>query len=95
MANHESYVLVNVTLGTILSEHTSERVLKAVATKIRNGTIARYKNVTEVDVMPRVKYELAFPQTKIVRNLMTGKEVEIDVNTPRSCDPSTELYWCM
>jgi hypothetical protein len=33
--------------------------------------------------------------TKKVRNLMTGKEVEIPVNTPRSCDPSTELYWSM
>ena len=32
---------------------------------------------------------------KRVRNLMTGREVEIDVNTPRSCDPSTELYWTM
>lgn len=30
-----------------------------------------------------------------VRNLMTGQEVEIDVNTPRACDPSTELYWSM
>ena len=32
---------------------------------------------------------------KRVRNLMTGREVEIDVNTPRACDPSTELYWSM
>lgn len=30
---------------------------------------------------------------KRVRNLMTGQEIEIDVNTPRVCDPSSELYW--
>jgi hypothetical protein len=36
-----------------------------------------------------------FPATKTVRNLMTGKSVEIDYNTPRSCDPSRELYWSM
>ena len=26
---------------------------------------------------------------------MPGGEVEIDVNTPRCCDPSSELYWCI
>ena len=28
-------------------------------------------------------------------NLMTGEEFTQPVNTPRSCDPSTELYWSM
>lgn len=32
---------------------------------------------------------------KKVRNLMSGAEIEIPVNTPRCCDPSTELYWSM
>jgi hypothetical protein len=32
---------------------------------------------------------------KTVRNLMTGQEVEIPHDTPRSCDPSSELYWTM
>jgi hypothetical protein len=35
------------------------------------------------------------PMTKIVKNLMTGEDVEIDYRTPRSCDPSSELYWSM
>ena len=30
---------------------------------------------------------------KTVRNLMTGKYVVIPANTPRICDPSSELYW--
>ena len=29
------------------------------------------------------------------RNLMTGEQFTQPVNTPRSCDPSTELYWTM
>jgi hypothetical protein len=29
------------------------------------------------------------------RNLMTGKAFVQPVNTPRSCDPSTETYWSM
>jgi hypothetical protein len=35
------------------------------------------------------------PATKIVKNLMSGEDVEIAYDTPRSCDPSSELYWSM
>jgi hypothetical protein len=45
---------------------------------------------------PGGKYSLEWhPATKIVTNLMTGKDIEIDYDTPRSCDPSSELYWSM
>ena len=36
-----------------------------------------------------------FPSMKTVRNLMSGQDVEIAHDTPRSCDPSSELYWTM
>jgi len=32
-------------------------------------------------------------KTTTVKNLMSGKDVVQSVNTPRACDPSTELYW--
>lgn len=35
------------------------------------------------------------PSMKKVRNLMSGVEIEIPHDTPRSCDPSSELYWTM
>ena len=35
------------------------------------------------------------PTMRTVKNLMTGKEVEIPHDTPRCCDPSTETYWSM
>jgi hypothetical protein len=35
------------------------------------------------------------PTMKRVTNLMTGQEIEIPHDTPRSCDPSSELYWSM
>jgi hypothetical protein len=35
------------------------------------------------------------PQMKTVKNLMTGADIEIPTDTPRSCDPSSELYWSM
>jgi hypothetical protein len=35
------------------------------------------------------------PSMKTVKNLMTGADVEIAHDTPRGCDPSSELYWSM
>ena len=35
------------------------------------------------------------PRMKTVVNLMSGKEIQIEANTPRCCDPSSELYWTM
>jgi hypothetical protein len=32
---------------------------------------------------------------KVVKNLMTQKEVVIDKDTPLCCDPSSETYWSM
>lgn len=37
----------------------------------------------------------AKPKTKKVRNLMSGKEIEIPEDTPLACDPSSETYWSM
>lgn len=35
-----------------------------------------------------------FPN-KTVKNLMTGKEIEIPVDTPWCCNPASETYWSM
>jgi hypothetical protein len=35
------------------------------------------------------------PTMKTVRNLMSGVDIQIPHDTPRSCDPSSELYWSM
>lgn len=32
---------------------------------------------------------------KTVRNLMSGKDIQIPHDTPRACDPSSDLYWSM
>lgn len=45
---------------------------------------------------PASQFQIMFcPTTRTVRNLMTGEQVEIAHDTPRSCDPSSELYWSM
>lgn len=35
------------------------------------------------------------PKYKTVKNLMSGKDVQIAANTPLCCDPSSETYWSM
>jgi hypothetical protein len=34
-------------------------------------------------------------RTKIVKNLMTGKDIEILASTPYVCNPAMEAYWSM
>lgn len=34
-----------------------------------------------------------FPRMIFVNNLMTGKSVEIDRDTPFACSPASETYW--
>lgn len=45
-----------------------------------------------------VSEEVAFrniEKTEERTNLMSGKKFTLSVNTPRCCDPSSELYWSM
>lgn len=59
--------------------------------------------VRVLDLLPPGQRELflaslekqARPKTRKVRNLMSGQEVEIDYDTPRCLDPSSDLYWSM
>jgi hypothetical protein len=36
-----------------------------------------------------------FATMKTVKNLMTGKDVQIAHDTPWSCNPASETYWSM
>lgn len=52
--------------------------------------LARAALIEDVKVLEREEVP-----TKLVRNIMSGKLCRIPVDTPRCCDPSTELYWSM
>ena len=48
------------------------------------------------DLYPGTDWRFEFvPTMKTVKNLMTGSEIQIPHDTPRACDPSSELYWSM
>ena len=40
-------------------------------------------------------YTAPAPKTKVVKNLMTGKNIEIDADTPWCCNPASETFWSM
>jgi len=91
-----SYYIIAKGTGLIVTDGPNRtRAYKtfgaAQATRTRLQNKAGW-DVSELNIVATKNYK---PRTKIVNSLMTGKPVEIDVNTPRACDPSTELYWTM
>ena len=67
----------------------------------RGAKIARGRNNKDpkkmaCGILTLAAFNSSFADKKVqVKNLMTGEMVEIPHDTPRSCDPSSELYWSM
>ena len=56
----------------------------------------REVNELHAGLYPRSQFRMEYcPTMKTVTNLVSGVEIEIPHDTPRSCDPSSELYWSM
>lgn len=73
---------------------------RAVSTTVWQGRddAGMHREVAELaHLYPKSRgYRIFFvPTMKTVRNLMSGAEIQIPHDTPRSCDPSSELYWSM
>ena len=87
------FVVFNTVTEVVYSPRTrpieTEKGAKVLVTKLTKKTGDQYAYLAAAEYANRV-----IP-TKKVKSLMTGEEIEIPVNTPRSCDPSTETYWSM
>ena len=76
---------------------TGERLFSTTVWADRDAEGIRRECNELYDLYPATKgwrFECV-PTMKTVKNLMTGKEIQIPHDTPRSCDPSSELYWSM
>jgi hypothetical protein len=76
---------------------TGERL---VSTTVWTGTDdeGMHRTTVEYDGIYPEKFGYRFeyfPKMKTVKNLMSGKEVQIDRDTPHCCDPSSETFWSM
>jgi hypothetical protein len=85
--NMSQFVVYDPSRFDYISFHNTERGAK----------IARAAHVKklgrELTVITSEEYRNIKVPTKTVINLMTGLPVEIPVNTPLICDPSSESYW--
>ena len=91
-----SYVIVAKGTGLIVTDGPNKtRAYKthgaAQATRTRLCRKAGW-SVDELKIVARDTYRA--PMKKVL-NLMSGVEIEIPADTPRCCDPSSELYWSM
>ena len=77
---------------------TGERLVSTTVWQHRDAAeMAREVRELQYELWPVSQgFRIEFvPTMKTVKNLMTGKDVQIAHDTPRSCDPSSELYWTM
>jgi len=92
-----SYIIYNKKTGITLKDkyYISTKHFET------RGTAKAYRTrLSNADKIVKSHYRVIeaskFVDKKVmVRNMMTGKEVEQTVNTPRCCDVSSELYWSM
>lgn len=77
---------------------SGERLVSTTVWRNRDAAeMAREVRELQYELWPVSKgYRIEFvPTMKTVVNLMTGAAIQIPHDTPRSCDPSSELYWSM
>jgi hypothetical protein len=76
---------------------TGERLFSTTVWNVKDDNGMRRTVGNLFDLYPPIKgwrFDWT-PSMKTVKNLMTGADIQIAHDTPRSCDPSSELYWTM
>ncbi len=91
-----SYVIVAKGTGLIVTDGPRQgRAYKtwgaAQATRTRLCRKAGW-TVDQLNIVERASY---IAPKITVKNLMSGKPVEIDADTPWCCNPASETYWSM
>jgi len=98
-----SFVIYNVNTTMIYRAprtrkeyYATEAAAKAARTRMRSIS----RTWTPADVKTFAIADAKFfhdhiEKQETKRNLLSGKEFTQPVNTPRCCDPSSELYWSM
>ena len=89
----------NYTLYVYKKDRRTKSGERAIMTRVfTDQTAADMKNLVAglYNILPANQYRIEFhPTMKSVKNLMTGKDVEIDRDTPWCCNPASETYWSM
>jgi hypothetical protein len=85
------YLCKHPKVRTSMTTFEGERFAKAALTReVHNGAVKR-EDFLIASVEDFVKIE----KTETKHNLLSGTPFTQSVNTPLSCDPSSETYWSM
>ena len=89
ICDKETTIIVKAPNGKSL--HNSVGAAKAALTRMVNS--GQVKDRSTVEIHDYQYFCQFIEKKKTVKNMMSGRPVEISVNTPHCCDPSTETYW--
>jgi hypothetical protein len=102
MEQHMSYVIYEISTTKFVRIlrngywQDADYKTKGAATAAANRMTVEGKiNSTTHAIAERSHFHAKIEKTETKRNLISGKEFTQPVNTPSSCDPSTETYWSM
>lgn len=91
-----SYVVVAKGTGLIVTDGPNKtRAYKTHGAAMATVTRLCRKAGWSVDELVVMSQDLYRAPKITVRNLMSGKDVEIDADTPWCCNPASETYWSM
>jgi hypothetical protein len=86
------YLMISRKGRSVEAKFDTEQAAKAGLTKaVNKGDVKR----EDFAIAEYSDFYTNIEKTVTVKNLMSGNDVVQPINTPRSCDPSTELYWSM
>jgi hypothetical protein len=97
-----SYVIYHKETTLILRKHWYTKAYETEAAAKAGLTRAIKKAALKGEKLNRKDYEIAdtatffnsIEKTETRYNLMSKKPFTVGVNSPSSCDPSSETYWC-
>ena len=73
--------------------YATERAAKAARTRFLKAQMVY--GAEDIAIAEAREFYNNIEKKRIVKNLMTGEDVEIDANTPWCCNPASETYWSM
>lgn len=73
---------------------SGERPVSTTVWRDRTEAVMEAEIVNLRGMYPSALYRIEYFPTQItVKNFMTGQNIEIDRDTPWSCNPASESYW--
>ena len=87
---HAKNQVRNFVMGSLRQKDTDEVILSELCHKLglKIGNAKLHLKKAKAQYAEETR-------TKVVKSLMTGKEIEILASTPLCCNPASETYWSM